>query len=67
MLLQAGANAKAANRYGLQPITLAATNGSAKVIEALLAAGADPNTNTPEGEPVIMTAARTGAVDALKR
>ena len=67
MLLQAGANAKATNRYGLPPITLAATNGSAKVIEALLAAGVDPNTATEEGEPVIMTAARTGTVDALKQ
>ena len=44
MLLQAGANAKATNRYGLPPITLAATNGSAKAIERCSKAGADPNT-----------------------
>ena len=36
-------------------------------IDALLEAGADPNTRTAAGEPVIMTAARTGNVDALKR
>ena len=42
LLLQAGANATAANRYGVTPITLAATNGNAAVIDALLKAGADP-------------------------
>ena len=36
LLLRAGANAKAANRYGVQPLTLAATNGSAAAIDALL-------------------------------
>ena len=60
MLLRAGAKAKAPNRYGVPPMTLAATNGSATVIDALLKAGADPNTATAEGEPVMMTAARTG-------
>ena len=66
MLLRAGANPKSANRYGLAPITLAAMNGSAKVIDLLVSAGVDANTSTTEGEPVIMTAARTGAVDAMK-
>ena len=42
-LVRAGANVKAANRYGIAPITLAATNGSVKVLEALLEAGADPD------------------------
>ena len=51
---------KAANRYGVQPLTLAATNGDAGIIERLLKAGADPNTATAEGETVLMTAARTG-------
>src|SRR5688572_6628589 len=37
ILLKAGANAKAANRYGVQPLTLAATNGSAAAIDVLLA------------------------------
>ena len=45
-LVRAGANVKAANRYGIAPITLAATNGSVKVLEALLEAGADPNACT---------------------
>ena len=67
MLIAAGANAKAANRYGLRPLTLAATNGSAPVIAQLLGAGADPNTVTAGGEPVIMTAARSGRVEAIRR
>src|SRR5262245_42254019 len=66
MLLRAGADAKLANRYGVRPLTLAATNGNAAMIETLLAAGADPNTALPEGETVVMTAARTGKLDALK-
>ena len=64
--MRAGANVKAANRYGIPPITLAATNGSAKALDALLEAGADPNTQTPAGEPVLMTAARTGNADAVQ-
>ena len=67
MLVTAGADVKAANRYGLRPMTLAAVNGSEPVISLLLTGGADPNTVTEAGEPVVMTAARTGNVDALKR
>lgn len=33
---------------------------------ALLDAGADPNAVLPEGETVLMTAARTGASDTVK-
>src|SRR4029077_117755 len=65
-LIGAGADVKAVNRYGIRPITLAATNGSAKALEALLKAGADANTTTDGGEPVLLTAARTGRVDAVK-
>jgi len=67
LLLAAGANVKAANRYGLRPLTLAAENGSESIISSLLTAGADPNTATDAGEPVLMTAARTGRVDAVAR
>ena len=57
---------KAADRYGITPLSLAATNGSARMIELLLKAGADPNAALPEGETVLMTAARTGNPDAIK-
>jgi ankyrin repeat protein len=67
LLIGAGGDAKAANRYGVRPLTLAATNGSDAAIALLLKAGADPNTTTEAGEPVLMTAARTGRVEAVKR
>ncbi len=66
ILLRDGANAKAANRYGVTPLSIACTNGSAPMIEVLIKAGADPNTVSPGGETVLMTAARTGRVDAVK-
>lgn len=65
-LVRAGADVKAANRYGVTPLTLACTNGATPMIELLLKAGADPNTATPEGETVLMTASKTGKLDAVK-
>jgi len=64
-LIAAGADVKAANRYGVTPLWLASLNGSAAAIELLLKAGADANTVLPGGETVLMTAARTGNVDAV--
>jgi ankyrin repeat protein len=64
-LIGAGADVKAANRYGVTPLWLACLNGSAAAIELLLKAGADANTVLPGGETVLMTAARTGRVDAV--
>src|SRR6185436_3875298 len=51
---------------GIAPITLAATNGSVEALDALLKAGASANTQSAEGEPILMTAARTGNAAALK-
>ena len=65
-LLAAGADATAANRYGVTPLALAATNGNAAMIERLLAAGADANTALPGGETVLMTAARAGNAAAVR-
>ena len=57
---------KAANRYGVTPLSLACTNGNGAMVELLLKAGADPNTALPGGETALMTAARTGKVEAVK-
>jgi ankyrin repeat protein len=62
LLIRAGANVQAVNRYGVPPLTVACINGSAAMAERLLAAGAPPETALPEGETVLMTAARTGAL-----
>ena len=66
LLVRAGANVKAKNRYGVTPLYPAAVNGDAEMIKLLLDAGADVNTALPEGEPALMTAARTGRADAVK-
>ena len=60
MLLRAKTPVDAANRYGITPLTLAAINGSAEVVDLLLMAGADANTTGPDGETVLMLAARPG-------
>jgi len=67
LLIRAGANAKAVNRFGMRPISLACTNGSAAMVEMLLKAGEDANVIiTPDGDTALMMAARTGKVDAVR-
>jgi ankyrin repeat protein len=65
LLLHAGADAKAVNRYGVSPLSLAAMNGTPAVVEALLNAGADPNASLSDGQTMIMIAARTGTPEAI--
>jgi ankyrin repeat protein len=65
-LIRAGADVKAANRYGMTPLSLACTNGNAAMIELLLKSGAEPNAALPGGETALMTASRTGKADAVK-
>ena len=67
LLIRAGADVNAANDvvYGVTSLALAAVNGSAAMIEQLLNAGANANTALPTGETVLMTAARSGNVDAV--
>jgi ankyrin repeat protein len=66
LLIRAGANVKAATRYGVLPLSLASANGNAVMIERLLEAGADANAALPEGETPLMSAAGTGNVAAVK-
>jgi ankyrin repeat protein len=66
LLVRAGANVKAANRYGVTPLSLACTNGNGAMVELLLKAGADPNTALPGGETALMTAARAGSLGPVK-
>jgi len=58
LLIQAGANVKLADRYGVTPIYLAASNGNAAMIKLLLDSGADANTVDPTAETTLMTAAK---------
>lgn len=67
MLVAAGANVKAATRIdSITPIVLAAKNGNAEIVEALLKAGADPNAATSTGATVLMLAAMSGSTNAAK-
>jgi ankyrin repeat protein len=64
-LLRAGARPDVTNRYGVTPLSLAAANGNAAILSLLIAAGADPNAASAH-EPVLMTATRSGSVDAVR-
>ena len=66
LLINAGANAKLANRVGLTPLALASTDGNAPMIRALLDAGADANEVDLAGETPLMAASRAGNVDAVR-
>jgi len=65
-LLSAGADARAANRYGVTALSLACTNGNEAMVNLLLDAGADPNGAMRGGETPLMTAARTGKVGPVR-
>ena len=66
-LLQKGANPnEAARNDGVTPLSLASVDGNAPVIQALLAAGADPNVTRADGATPLMTAAASGSVEAVR-
>ena len=60
-----GANADAANRYGVTPLALAADERQRRRGRGAAEAGADANASLPEGQTVLMTAARTGNADTI--
>jgi uncharacterized protein len=69
LLVGAGADPNAVNRYGATPLSLAARSGHAVVLEALLKAGASMTTADAvlaDGQTLLMLAARTGNVEAVK-
>ena len=66
LLLRAGADASAANDYGITPVSLACTNRSAAMVGKLLEAGANPSAAQLTGETLLMTCARTGSTEAVK-
>jgi len=67
MLIGAGANVKATNRFGVTPLALACQNGNAAIVEKIIKSGADPNAALSElGETPLMMAARTGNVDTVR-
>lgn len=69
VLLHAGAKVDATNDLGATPLFLACTNANGKMVEKLLAAGANPKlpvSPRTTGELPSMTAARTGSVEAVK-
>jgi ankyrin repeat protein len=67
LLLAAGANVKAVTRNGaITPLFLACTNGNPATIEALLKAGAHPNSVNANGTTALMTAASSGNPDAVR-
>ena len=67
LLIRAGANVKAANRFGATPLSLAATNGNGAIVEKILAGREDANAVVSvTGDTAFMIAARTGKTDAIE-
>ena len=67
LLLQSGADVKAATREGaITPLFMACTNGSASMIEALVKGGASVNTTKTNGTTPLMTAAASEIAAAVK-
>lgn len=67
LLLAAHANVHAATRDGaITPLLLACTNGDPQAVEALLKAGANPNSVNANGTTALMLAAAAGNGDTVR-
>ena len=66
LLVDAKADVKAENRYGVTPLSLACVNGNEAMVVLLLDAGADPNATLRGDETALMTASRTGNPGVVK-
>ena len=67
MLIVAGANTRATTRLGsYTPLYLASQHGHGGVISALVKAGSDVKSGTPNGTTPLMVAAAAGKVDAVQ-
>lgn len=66
-LLGAGANVNTVDEYGETPLTLAAANGDAVLVQRLLKAGAKAGAARWNGETALMIASGAGSVDAVRQ
>ncbi|MCH8059226.1 MAG: ankyrin repeat domain-containing protein [Proteobacteria bacterium] len=65
-LLRSGADANAANDYGVTPLFLACQNHSLQMVKALLDGGADPDRVLWSGVAPLMVAAKSGETDIVR-
>jgi ankyrin len=65
-LLRAGADPKLVTRYGVTPMSLAASSGNAPMLKLLLESGADPNAPDGAGETPLMLATRAGSLESAQ-
>ena len=65
-LLESGAAAGEANRYGVTPLSLACQNGNAEMVTLLLKSGADAKAALPGNETPLHTASRTGMLRCVQ-
>ena len=67
LLIDAGADVRKANSYGVTALYIAARAGDGVATKMLLSAGADANAALPaSGETVLMTAAKAGNPDVVR-
>jgi len=65
-LIEHGANVRLPNRYGVQPLVLACSNGNRELVADLLNAKADVHIELAGGETPLHVASRTGSVACVQ-